>query len=656
MILTELIVSAIAFSALSILIGAALFQDRQKTKRHSARGWIDRLLLFITGLFFLSSGLLFLQVILFLLHSSYQHVLISIYDFSFGILINYSSFPWWCLLVFSLWLVKVPPESANPLEWCAVDRCLLLVWIIFFRSGMGTVISGVGKLLSVDPATWINVSFLSHLHIINLSISWAWIFLLLAGFWLRPRSPDNAVYVHTVIQFSAVCMAMYCYIYGALTQPDTWLQGLATCVFYLLLFNLATAVSGMITFLFLAIGSTAVAGLGLIPYAPAISASPYAHGKISMSYWSSALSWVTMTSLVMLFLIGFIVVRWRSREIMVSKMSALLKKMFGRYLSTEVMNSIIENPESLELGGERRNVTVMVTDLRGFTAISERLEPEKVVDMLNVYFEVMLDVAHGYQGTVNSIIGDGLLIVFGAPQNIPDSAQRAVACAISMQNAMARVNDQIRREGMPELEMGIGLNAAEVIVGNIGSSKRSKYTVIGSGVNIAGRIESYTVGGQILISDSVRCEAGDTLRIDGRQKVFPKGVGDPLTIYEVGGIAGEYHVALDDRELPMRDLTRQIPVLCAIIGDKQIGQEGQEGLMVRLSTKTAEIRLNCSVEILADLKMNIAHVTEEISQKDFYGKIIKHAKDQQYSHIVRFTSLPPEIGSYFEAYLQHAGA
>jgi len=186
------------------------------------------------------------------------------------------------------------------------------------------------------------------------------------------------------------------------------------------------------------------------------------------------------------------------------ELTVLLKKMFGRYLSNEVMNSLIENPHTLELGGEKRSVTIMISDLRGFTALSERLEPEQVVRMLNTYFELMMEVILGYNGTINEIVGDSLLVIFGAPQEMPDRAQQAVACAIAMQNKMAEVNERNRPLGLPELEMGIGLNESEVIVGNIGSAKRSKYAVVGSGVNMANRIESYTVGGQVFISGSIR--------------------------------------------------------------------------------------------------------------------------------------------------------
>lgn len=229
--------------------------------------------------------------------------------------------------------------------------------------------------------------------------------------------------------------------------------------------------------------------------------------------------------------------------------------MFGRYLSHEVMTSLIENPSALELGGEKRRITIMMTDLRGFTALAERLEPEQVVKVLNSYFEIMVEVVLKFKGTINEIIGDALLVIFGAPQEMPDRAQQAIACAITMQNAMAKVNEQNRAQGLPELEMGIGLNETEVIVGNIGSSKRSKYSVVGGGVNMTSRIESYSVGGQVLVSESVRYEAGEILRVDSERVVFPKGSETPLKIYEIGGIAGQYNFALEEQISPQHVLS-----------------------------------------------------------------------------------------------------
>ena len=196
------------------------------------------------------------------------------------------------------------------------------------------------------------------------------------------------------------------------------------------------------------------------------------------------------------------------------EMANLLKKMFGRYLSTEVMTSLMEDPAALELWGKKRPVTIMMTDLRGFSALCERLEPEEVMEMLNIYFDVMIPIIDRYQGTVNEIIGDALLVIFGAPQKRSDRCEKAAACALEMKNAMAEVNRLNRSKGLPELGMGIGLNDTEAIVGNIGSDKRSKYAVVGSGVNITSWIESYSIGGQILVSESVVLEAGGILRIE----------------------------------------------------------------------------------------------------------------------------------------------
>jgi adenylate cyclase len=332
----------------------------------------------------------------------------------------------------------------------------------------------------------------------------------------------------------------------------------------------------------------------------------------------------------------------------------LLKTMFGRYLSHEVMASLIENPSALELGGEKRRVTIMMTDLRGFTALSERLEPEQVVQMLNAYFEIMVNVILKYQGTINEIIGDALLVIFGAPQEMPNRAQQAIACAIMMQNEMEKVNEQNRAQGLPELEMGIGINETEVIVGNIGTSKRSKYAAVGSGVNMTSRIESYSVGGQVLVSESVRREAGEILRIDAQREVTPKGAETALKIYEIGGIAGQYNLALDGREPPLATLTRQIPLNYKVLEGKTVRKRQLDGSVIRLSKKCAEILLDKPAEMLANLKMNLKDVDENLADKYFYGKVIEYAGTDEKISLIRFTAVPPEIDAYFQSHRQHS--
>ena len=407
------------------------------------------------------------------------------------------------------------------------------------------------------------------------------------------------------------------------------------------------------TFTVLTIALSAATWAGLIPYAPIFTSSAFTAGKIEPHYFAGTMGFTMVIFLLMLLLSAYIFARWRDREKKVAEMTDFLKKMFGRYLSTEIMNSMIENPLALELGGERRRVTIMMTDLRGFTALSERLEPERVVQMLNAYFEVMVEEVLKYNGTINEIIGDALLVIFGAPQEMPDRAEQAIACAIGMQNAMGLVNEENRGNGLPELEMGIGLNEAEVVVGNIGSSKRSKYAVVGSGVNMTSRIESYTVGGQILISESVYEQTRKILRIDSQREALPKGAERPIKIYEVGGIAGRFNVALEEKKPALVVLARRIPLKFTVLEGKHVGKKGVLCFMTKLSGKCSEITLEEPIELLKNLKMNLVEVDQELGSKDFYGKVMGHSGEDGRSHVVRFTSVPAEIKSYFQAHRQY---
>lgn len=225
-----------------------------------------------------------------------------------------------------------------------------------------------------------------------------------------------------------------------------------------------------------------------------------------------------------------------------------ITKLFGRYMADEVAKRLLENPESLKMGGERRFVTVLMSDLRDFTPLSEALEPELVVSLLNRYLGRMVEVVTRHGGTIDEFIGDSILVIFGAPLSEgPESdAKRAVACAVEMQSAMEELNRESQAKNLPELKMGIGLSSGEVIVGNIGSHQRTKYSVIGTAVNLAARIESFTVGGQILISDLTLAMVKDLVRLDGCLRVKIKGVGTPISIFEIGGVGKPYDLFLPE--------------------------------------------------------------------------------------------------------------
>lgn len=223
----------------------------------------------------------------------------------------------------------------------------------------------------------------------------------------------------------------------------------------------------------------------------------------------------------------------------------VLYQVFGKYFSDKVLELILENPDGPAIGGEKREVTVMMADLRGFTPISEDLGPEELTELLNSYFGKMLDIIISYHGTVIEFLGDAILAVFGAPLASDTQTEDAVAAAITMQNAMEEVNDYCTEKGQPVLEMGIAIHRGEVLIGNIGSERMMRYNVVGRAANECSRIESCCVGGQILVSGTTLAKISCPLETGKYREVIAKGLHVPLTVCEVLALGGEYNCRLE---------------------------------------------------------------------------------------------------------------
>ena len=232
--------------------------------------------------------------------------------------------------------------------------------------------------------------------------------------------------------------------------------------------------------------------------------------------------------------------RWHDKEQQLRQQlernEKFIRATFGRYLSDEIVTDILERPEGLELGGDLREVTIMMSDIRGFTTISELLEPAEVVKILNRYLGAMTDIIMAHDGTIDEFIGDAILAVFGAPQRRDDDADRAAKCALAMQGAMDEINAINRDEGLPEISMGIALNTGDVIAGNIGSERRSKYGFVGHPMNLTSRIEEFTAGGEILISDSTLQKLQGNYRLGRTQEEKVKGIDQPVVIHHIKGL------------------------------------------------------------------------------------------------------------------------
>ena len=333
-----------------------------------------------------------------------------------------------------------------------------------------------------------------------------------------------------------------------------------------------------------------------------------------------------------------------------------IRETFGRYLTDEVVETVLESPSGLQMGGDKRKITMMMADLRGFTSLSERLAPERVVAVLNRYLTTMVTIIKQYQGTIDEFIGDAVFVLFGAPVWQEDDAQRAVACAVQMQLAMASVNEQNKQEDLPEVEMGIGVHTGQVVVGNIGSSERMKYGVVGSHVNLTSRIQSYTTGGQILISETTRKEVGPILRAGKQMEVKAKGIEHPVTLSEVLGIGGSHRLFLPETTEALAPLIEKIPFRYEIVEASHLGGEVYKGTLTKLSLKAAEARLENPVPTLTNLKMHLIGTDVQEIPGTLYAKVVGTVAGSSTDFSFRFTSVSPEVETFLRVLLaQRAG-
>lgn len=212
---------------------------------------------------------------------------------------------------------------------------------------------------------------------------------------------------------------------------------------------------------------------------------------------------------------------------------AVARANYGRFMPEYVVRQMLEHPESFKLGGATQTVTVLFADIRGFTAIAENEEPEKIVTLLNRYFTAMSEMIFSHGGTLDKYIGDGLMAIFGAPSATEQDAANAVRAAVEMQRRIASLNSSLTADRFPAVSIGIGLHTGEATIGYIGSDKRSEYTAIGDTVNLAARLESAAGGGEILISDATQIAAGADLTLTPRGPLHVKGRNQPVASFIV---------------------------------------------------------------------------------------------------------------------------
>ncbi|MFT3771545.1 MAG: adenylate/guanylate cyclase domain-containing protein [Minicystis sp.] len=320
----------------------------------------------------------------------------------------------------------------------------------------------------------------------------------------------------------------------------------------------------------------------------------------------------------------------------------LIRTTFGRYLSDDVVASLLATPEARRLGGEEREVTILMTDLRSFTTMTENMPPNMVMDLLNGYLGAMAEIIVGRGGTIVEFIGDAILAVFGAPTSSPDDARRAVTCALEMQLAMDDVNERSAAVGLPPLEMAIAVNTGRVVVGNIGSEARTKYGVVGSQINLTARIESCCVGRQILISESTRAAAGPGLSLGPRHELSVKGFQSRVIVHDLLG-AGD--LALPERRASLRALGWHLRITCAPVVGKRTDGEPRDARMVALAHTGATLRMAPRPEVFTTLQIGLPGTLGDQLGGDLFAKVVALDADAPDMFQVCFTSAPPGLAA-----------
>lgn len=213
-----------------------------------------------------------------------------------------------------------------------------------------------------------------------------------------------------------------------------------------------------------------------------------------------------------------------------------IKSTFERYVSKQLAEQILEQKDELRLGGEVREVTVLFSDIRRFTSLAEKLPPEQVVEILNNYFTRMIDIVNRHEGMVDKLMGDSVMALFGAPISIGDDPLRAIRCAVEMQREGLLFSQEQEAKGQPALPMGIGINTGPVVAGNIGSSTKMEYTVIGDEVNIAARMQGIAKPGEVLISENTFRLVAKDIKATPLEPITFKGKNSVVAVYRVDGL------------------------------------------------------------------------------------------------------------------------
>lgn len=323
--------------------------------------------------------------------------------------------------------------------------------------------------------------------------------------------------------------------------------------------------------------------------------------------------------------------------IVINNLTDLIKarSALARFTSPEIAEYVLSSSEEDMQAVHSRDVSILMADLRGFTAISSTLSPAALVHMLNHFFESMTSVIDRFLGIVIEFLGDGIFVVFGAAKDSPDHASVATACAIEMQNAMPAVNEWNRANGFPDLEMGIGIHSGPAVVGNIGSRFKMKFGCVGETVNIAGRVESQTVGGQVLISESTRNRIPEQITVSEIHSFMPKGGRSEIRIYSIIGLGDRVLFSGANTRMSWRKLPAEKEVSFSILDNKEVTLSFHRGWITDLTEDHKYVALITSQELNP-----LQNLMIQLNDQEVYAKVMNRHQNEYH---LCFTSATDEF-------------
>ena len=299
------------------------------------------------------------------------------------------------------------------------------------------------------------------------------------------------------------------------------------------------------------------------------------------------------------------------------------------------------------------DVTVLLTDLRGFTSISEQHDGPTLLDMLNRYLIRMTEIAVSHGGTIDKFMGDAVMVLFGAPVSHGDDAFRAVHCAVDMQRALLEMNREHRERKLPELNMGIGINTGAVIAGLLGSDLHAEYTVIGDEVNLASRIEAYSLRGQVLISESTRRLVEGRVEMGEPMPVYVKGKRDQVHLHEVLGIPslGKPVPRQEVRKSPR--VETRMPFEYERVEHKAVVPGMFRGTILDIGYHGALAEMAGPLPAHAELKLHLHFAKGGTGDTDVYARVVRSfEREGRALSCLEFTSISVQGGENIRHFVQ----